>query len=135
MIRAGALSLAVVFLAGCGGPGARVATQDRHAAYLAELQGSRNRPYGPCMTTYDFLKATGKEGVPTVLKALEQCSGPANVSLRVQIVNGAWHYDKTSGGGNVVLPIMRRASEDPDAKVSKRAKDWLKAKEAKKEAK
>lgn len=130
-MRTTALVLAVLGLWGCGAPRVPKAPQERDRAYLEEVWTSRNRPYGPCMATYNYLKATGKEGVPVVLKALDRYGGPADVSIRAQIVSGAWHYDRASGGGDFILPIMSRASGDPDAKVNKKAKEWLQARQKK----
>jgi hypothetical protein len=111
-----------------------VTSQGREAAYLEEVKATRNRPHGPCVATYNFLKEKGKEAVPTVLKAIELYSGPADASVRAQIVNGAWYYDRAATGGDVLLPIMSRASGDPDATVSKKAREWLQARQKAKAA-
>ncbi len=130
-MKAVTMPLAVLCLCGCRAPQVSVPPKERDTAYLDELQLTRNRQYGPCMATYRFLKDAGKDGVLTVLKAIDLYSGPANAPLRALIVNGAWHYGRAGGAGDIVLPIMVRASEDPDARVSGRAKDWLQARQKK----
>lgn len=124
-----AILLAALCLCGCAGHGGRTPSKDRHTAYLDELQATRHAPYGPCIATFHYLNDTGEAGVPAVLKALDLYSGPANAPIRALIVDGAWHHARRSGKDEVLLPIMRRASEDPDASVSERAKKWLQTRE------
>jgi len=128
------LLLAAVCLGGCVDAQTRVPPNDRHAAYLDELQRVRNRQWGPCVTTMEFLQDTGQAGVPTVLKALDRYGAPADAMVRMQIVSGARHYAPAGGTNDVVLPIMQRAKDDPDARVSKVASDWLRVRQEKREA-
>ena len=128
------LLLAAVCLGGCVDAQTRVPPNDRHAAYLAELQRVRDRQWGPCVTTMEFLQDTGQAGVPTVLKALDRYGAPADAMVRMQIVSGARHYVPADGTNDVVLPIMQRAKDDPDARVSKVASDWLRLRQEKREA-
>jgi hypothetical protein len=125
------MALAVLCFCGCRAPQVRTPPTERDKAYLDELQLTRNRQYGPCMATYRFLKDTGKEGVPTVLKAIELHSGAADASLRALILNGVSYYSRGAGAGDIVLPIMLQASRDPDARVSGKARDWLQARQKK----
>jgi hypothetical protein len=77
----------------------------------------------------EFLRDTGQAGVPTVLKALDRYSAPADAIVRMQIVSGAWHYAPPEESNDVVLPIMQRAKDDPDASVNTVASEWLQEKQ------
>ena len=125
------LLLAAVCLGGCVDAQTRVPPNDRHATYLDELQRVRDRQWGPCVTTMEFLQDTGEAGVPTVLKALDRYGAPADAMVRMQIVSGAWHYAPPDKSNDVVLPIMQRAKDDPDARVNTVARDWLRLRQEK----
>jgi hypothetical protein len=128
------LLLAAVCLGGCVDAQTRVPSNDRHAAYLDELQRVRDREWGPCVTTMEFLQDTGQAGVPTVLKALDRYGAPADAMVRMHIVSGAQYYAPASGTNDVVRPIMQRAQDDPDARVNTVARDWLRQRQEKREA-
>jgi hypothetical protein len=112
-----------LLLTGCATPQANAPLAERQQQYLAELPKVRQRPWGPCESTFHFLADTGAAGVPTVVQALDTFGGPTNVLMRALIVDGAQHYSQ--GTNLVVRPIMDRALCDSAADVQAVAQHWL----------
>ncbi|MCX7005847.1 MAG: hypothetical protein NTY53_01090 [Kiritimatiellaeota bacterium] len=117
------LLLSVALLAGCVASQVNISFAERQKKYLAELPQEREHQWGPCECTYHFLADTGAAGVPVVIQALDNLSGPTNILMRALIVDGASYY--SNGTNTLVAPIMDRATRDPAADVQAVAKRWL----------